>query len=355
MGILLLRSSVVAGGGSGDTVTINGSGFGSKTTVAPFFFQPFTTTTQADDYLAAGWDFIISNGQGSSSLNFVNMDADGPFSGMGYWRQDVPLNEEAIQVEWFPHIGKLISGGALGVYTSYYVRIQRIAGVGGDFCQLKGPRVGCSTDSDPVIQYNTAPRYASQYSVSTLVGAGAERNRTRPGAEYDSGGGLIQTTNETDPSQALTDGNWNHIEVYHRLNAVGSSDGIQVVRLNGFTFHHITDRNIRSSSDQRLRFIQPTPGLANDYGDPGNQWICDIGAVLIDTIDDAEQYYAAVWLGNASTRAACTKKLMLSASSWSDTQIVASAGISVPAEFTHAYVDTTTGDWNDNGLSFDLS
>lgn len=344
-------------GHAGTTITITGSSFGTKSTVAPHFHQPFIDTEEGDNYLAIGFDRTVTNGQGNhATANRCRMEADdGPFPGSGYFRQTVP--EFTSIGEWFTHFSKdLPSGGVEGCYINYWYRVTRVSGSDSSFNQYKGPRVGCSTSTDPGQQYSGSPKYASQWSVSTLSSAGSNRYKTNPGAEYDSGSGLQQDQDFSKPAVGFIDGQWHNMITYYRLNAVGSSNGIQRIWAEGNEYFHITNRNIRSNNNQRFRFAQPNPGLANDYGNVGNAWTVDWARMHIDVVADSEEYCAVALLGNASSWSSVTKTMPLRVTSWSDTEIVASTdGLTIPEEFTHAYVETTSGSRNSTGLSFSVS
>ncbi|APR76870.1 Hypothetical protein A7982_02217 [Minicystis rosea] len=132
---------------------------------------------------------------------------------------------------------------------------------------------------------------------------------------------------------------WTYIEVYYRLNTIGQADGVQQISMNNRLYTDGHDRQIKTQSFEHLEYLMPFPGVADDTG----SWTGEVSRVYADNTR------ARVFLGNASTLAACTGRFMLAPSAWSGSAITASGATNIPSGYRWVYVVNDDGDVNAAG------
>jgi len=122
----------------GTTMTVAGTGFGTKSTPAPLVKVFMDASSQGGNYVNAGFDFISSN-WATSPDNYV--DLSNGIGGGGNWYTHIP------GAGAFNHFGNYISAGHDEIYLSCWCKFTKV-GTGGTVVsggQIKGPRVGYST------------------------------------------------------------------------------------------------------------------------------------------------------------------------------------------------------------------
>lgn len=339
-------AALTQGGAGGDTITINGSGFGTKSTVAPLFYPDWTGLSQGDDWADAGWD--VMGGNRGSDVTYSQIRTDVSVYGMPTWRTYVTGGET------FTHFGKNFSGST-GVTCMYLRRGDYISGTGSGDGQIKSTRIGYSGFTgagEGGDQYGTRN---GQFSSSHFVGDGA--SAVSDGcfiAEHywdaDVAGGGEQTiyTNDEGVSSwpASANGSWHAFYDYVQM-------GTSQVASNAKHYLKVDDAwmiqrdNLPVYNSSGFTYCQPTPGYANAFDSTNWNWYHSF--VYIDN----SRAFAV--LGNASTWAACTLWLPIYLETWSDTQVTGNLfGLTIPSGFDWAFVMNSSGTMS-SGLSYTLS
>lgn len=318
---------------SNGTVRISGSNFGVKAVAAPYKFQPFTTTTNGQTYSQVGFDFVSGNNS-VAARNRVEM-SDG--IGGGSWLHTTPGGGH----ESFSHFGYLLPPGTNSVFASYWVRLKRITAGGTGNAQVKGIRAGMQRSSDPISgMYRSNPSY--DFSLHIKVDSIEDRTGPNSGATNAAG---VQSMYypEGRYDVPLLKGNWHHVEIFYRLNTLGRADGVQMVRIDGTQHVDLSNRQPRTNAGESLGYIQPSPGLANAFS--AAIWEARYSRIYVDTTR------ARVFLGNAATLAACTKRFLLAPTAWSDNSITLGSVVNVPTGFNWIYVSNHGGEINAAGYN----
>lgn len=325
---------------SGTTMTISGTGFGTKAGPSPFKFQPFTATTQGQNYAAAGFDFVGGDNYGDAN-NYVDM-ADGV--GGGSWLHITPPPGD----NSFSHFGHLLPG-VDQIYVSYWIKITRTAAIDpvGGGAQLKGTRVGTRTGtSDPVGQmYNINPKWA--WSIFTPIEDGSTAG---PTAQTVAGSGTTASEGSQDASAdgnpliSIINGEWHYHEIYYRINTAGASDGVQHVHFDGIQYHTLTDRAGRTLSSNHWDYVQYSPGLSDGFD--RSEWEARFSRIYTDTT------HARAFLGNNASLASVTGRFLLPPTAWSATSISVSNVSNVPSGYNWAYVCDSNNSCNSSGYAF---
>ncbi len=316
---------------SGSTVTVSGSGFGTKSTAAPFFFQPFTGFSGGETPTAAGFDSWINRGGEAVYM------ADGV--GGGSLRCDPVAASNA-----FPHIGKYLPASVSELLVAFYFKLY---GSPASSNQMKFCRAG-TPGGDPHLDYASTD---AKIFPSIWVYSGPQIGGNSVQAQWFQSGGAIQSyyTDESGGgssgiplgSQPSVDaGQWVFAEVRYRYNDVGSANGLLRIDLNGFRWHERPAIQPRTSAGQYMGFIQPIPSIDEALFDYA------ISRVYIDT---GSQSVAQVFLSDSSTASGVTKKFLLPASAWSDSSITVGNAASIPSGYDYLYVVNPSGQINSAG------
>lgn len=323
---------------TGSTLVVKGSNFGTKSTPAPTFFQPFSGLTAGATPAAAGFESWVNRGGEAVTL------ADGV--GGGSLRADPGKANNAM-----PHIGKYLPANTSEVKLSFYFKVYGSSA--NSSTQMKFARAGVHVPGDDGSEdyaSSNAKFYPSIYFDGNGVMGGnsiaaSYRSNTTPYNFYpdESGGGstgvpLRSQQSDTDFKQ------WVYAEVYYKLNDVGATNGIYKIALNGFVWHNRTAIQLRTQADQYLGFIQPIPAV--ELPNP-TDFDYAISRVYIDVGPQAQ---AQVFLSDSPTAAAVTKKFTLPATAWAATGITVTNAASVPAGYKYVYVTNVTGETNSNGF-----
>tara|TARA_R110000868_G_scaffold31345_2_gene115063 strand:+ start:570 stop:1625 length:1056 start_codon:yes stop_codon:yes gene_type:complete len=350
MGGFSLKPMYYRASASAGTVTIDGTGFGTKSTVAPFFYPDWTGLAQGDNWADAGWD--VMGGTRGNNVTYSQIRTDVTLYGSPVWRTRV----EPGVGETFTHFGKNLSA-ANGVTVMYLRRGDYISNTGGSSGdgQIKSTRIGYSGftgSGDGGDQYGTRD---GQFGSSHFIGNGAIG--TSDGSyisehywDADVGGGGEQTilTDEEGVTSwpPAGDGNWHWYYDYVEMGtSQGASNAKHYLRVDDVWM--VQRSNLPVYNSGGFTYVQPTPGYANAFADNGTTWNWFHAFVYIDT----SRAFAA--LGNASTFAACTRLIPLNLATWSDTRVTGDLnGLSVPSGFDWAYVMTESGSINSSGLSY---
>lgn len=321
-------------GESGSTVVITGSGFGTGSAQA-LWKQNFISTPNGGDWEDAGFEYRANNAPGLSSGNVIDMT-----TGIGNGGGSFRWSTETLGGEFFPHHGIYLPQ-LDQVYFSLWYRIGLLSGGNTGFFQTKAIRAGWRNGTtDPADMYSVTPRMATEIIFGT-VGDQGEPNQEW----WDSGGGSTENEAGSGPNPHSSDGNWHQLEIFWRWNDVGSANAIQQVRQDGHFYINKSNEQIRSSSSHTFEYIQPMPGVANDY--VGRSWDIRFGPMI------CRGTRFGVALGNASTRAACTRRYPLDINLRQDARLECPLdGADIPSGFDWAYVTLDDGTENSSGYTY---
>jgi hypothetical protein len=321
-----ITSAVLAG----STITISGGNFGTKTTPAPTFFQPFTGLANGATPTAAGFDSWVNRG-GEAVTN-----ADGV--GGGSLRCNPVTANNA-----FPHIGRYLPANVSELRVSFYFKVY-----GPSSNQMKFCRAG-TRGGDPVADYGSSDSkmYPSFWLYNGSLGGNSVQAlwRTSGGtiSSYyteDAGSGSSGVPLSSQPDVSVQ--SWVFADVVYRYNDVGSANGLCRIDINGFSWQNRPAMQVRTSASQYLQFIQPIPSIDESPYDYA------MSRVYIDT---GAQSVAMVFLSNSATYAGVTQRFILPASAWSATGITVSSASSVPTGYRYLYVVSPSGEFNASGYS----
>lgn len=345
--IALRRGAPSAGGSniSGDTLTLYGAGFGSKSTVAPTFFAPIAS--DADGTTAATIGLSLNNtdettspasgcvvtsartlGQSKSLVWRGNGQTAGQNTAVPIFAIHLPANAQSVLISgWFnvARIGSLIAGAAqlkmcrAGVYGAGDVN-----NANNHYGASPHESVSIFTGSDITWQAGTNYGGFNTYAdlEDTIVGSGSY--------------------NDPDPDITGVD-TWWHFQTYMRFTDIGSSNGEFSLRINNTQVASRTGLANRTVGTHYFQWASIFTGFQMI----GRDWDVYFTRPYIDVNTRAH-----VWLGNASTQSACTGRYLLNPTAWADTQISATGASSRPSGYDWAYVTTESGSTNSSGLTF---
>jgi hypothetical protein len=235
--------------------------------------------------------------------------------------------------ESFHEYAKLMESGYTEAFAAVWIKMSGVAPFTDR--QVKLMRMGPQDDhgSGQKLYYH-APKFgfSSHPGASSFVGGlqanfweadGTERasyHYLGDGASYDADYSV-----------------WTCVETYMRFNTIGLSNGVQQIETNGRLVCDKNDRYGRTANDQFLDYFMPFPGIANNEGTgPTTTLIsrpyCDVGPTC----------RARIWLGDAPTAAACTKKFIVPATAWAADGISGTAQ-NLPSWALYAYVTNKNG------------
>jgi hypothetical protein len=309
----------------GATITISGSGFGSKPNAGPFYWTDFESTTVGQSALQAGLDDLGTDGQG---LPVVATDR--ALSGNKSLRMNYLLNKDSM----FPRVGK---GGlsSTEVYVSVWMYWQHTAGSGGSPFIFKMVRGGANPP------YSGHPSF---YETIRPNNSGVVTWGDR--GSVDSNG--VPTYDDTF-NAGQNSGAWHHMEYYFKLSTPGSADGVYQTWVDGVLNGNITKTMSRAAGNSELINYVMSPfdgndsyGLTNSY----SEWIDNF---YIDTTR------ARVELGDAATLVSCKTRYVQPATKWADGSISATVSLSTFAAGTKVYVYVFDSSGSANSAGYPLT
>lgn len=299
-----MRGGAPAGGGGGSEITHTGSGFGTKSSLTPLFHQFFDNNDFAENDLASTLGFT----QGESSI--VLTKNDGLITGHGCTTYTTAGGSGSN----YPHLYYTVTGGQVATYVMYQFKIERVAGsTESGAWQLKGPRSANDTE------YVGTPR--TTISFYPLADCSA--------ISYTNMGLITATVNDGLDDNGISAtykdrwraNDWNTVEIATNFGSVGGSDGSIVPYLNGARIGPYVNGGfntdalpLRAASNDLIDYASIHPGMDTNSANQYRMRVCDY---YIDTTPQR------IVLGDASTWSACTKKIPLIPTAWSDTSVTA--------------------------------
>ena len=332
-------------------LTINGAQFGTKATLAPVYFQPFVGLANglAATHASVGLDWG-ADGYGYPQTS----DADG--IGGGCLTMPV-LGATNSDDDWFMHLGLDLGGSHQEIFVSQWQKFVYTSGTLSTTMQLKGIRAGRINPGNPTAEgsYGYTPSMGGSLWITpggnqTTAASNCYQwfretgNSTEIGnfeQDHDPETAPYRTPNNTlgaEPYPRVTTawGQWFQQEVHFKMNDYGSTNGIQRLYGNAKKLIELTHANPRISadSDNAFQWVGLWPGLDHTLG---ADFHARLSRIYVDTT------LARVFLGNASTYAACTGAFLCPPTAWGATQITASDCKDRPSGYDYAYVVRSDG------------
>lgn len=318
----------------GSTLTVGGSGFGTKPTPSPIKFLSWDGLTPGAP-AATVFDAIEFVNYTSPSTNFIVEGGQGP-GGSNNLRMNLNLTTTG---EWFPH-HEFDLGSVDSFYMSYWMKAVDVTGNPlPSGAQLKFFRAGTSAGT-PVDNYNSFFKFESSL-----------RQWGTPDTANIDFWSIVENlivfmTNDNGGEVAplFDDGLWHLMEIEVTNNTPGSTDGLLKIWVDNVMILDGDGMSCRNDISQHFNFMQHNPGWAGSL--TYNDWI---GREARHYIDSSK---CKTYLGNASTAAACTRKYLLPMSSHSSTGIVATDATNIPSGHDWVYVVDDTGTVNSSGYAY---
>ena len=307
--------------GQGETISILGSGFGTRPQPAPFYWSNYEDYAVGQSALQAGLDDLGTDGQG---LPYIRSDR--AISGSKSLRMDYLLNKDSM----FPRIGK---GGltSTSVYVSAWMYWTRTAGDGNGAFIFKLVRGGANPP------YSGVPRF-----YETIF---PEPNGIVTAADRGSVNSAGSTTWTQDLRGLQNRDGWHRIEYYYQLSTPGVSDGIFQSWVDGIrNVNLLNDRNRLSGNSSLINYVM-SPFDGNDSYGLSNSYRIWVDNFYIDTTR------ARVEIGNASTLVASNTRYIQPTTQWSDGSISVKLELNTFTEGqrVYLYVFDSTGNVNSQG------
>lgn len=275
-------------GAAGSGVTLSGSGFGTKATAAPRFFETFESHDVGTAHSAVGLD-SDQPGEGSATVQESRAHSG-----------TKSLRTQYTGASRFPAIGVELNGG-LDLYMAKWVYLEVVAGsLAADSDILKLARGGCG------VVYSGTPSF---YHTVNLRSPGEPSSGD---AGYNDGAdSTIVTSGFTGPD---IDG-WRFMEYKYRLSTPGVGDGLYQALIDGALNIDFTSAATRQSGEtDELAWVSTVfDGL--DYQASNAELDFYQDELLIDTT------FARVIATDNATYASSTVWAPQAPSAWSDTEI----------------------------------
>lgn len=291
------QPQVVVGAFAG--VTLTGTGFGTKPTAAPLYFDTFEGYSDGDSVTDVGLQ-ILNQTQSPAAL--TNARAH---TGTLSLRQIYPTNDG----ELFPGIGKSgITGSPLDIYVGHWVYWERTVGDGSGLTPVfKWARGGAGTI------YNGRPRFQSTVRPS-LAGTFGNPNGDTAYLQQTAFDEADNTMNEGPTRDA-----WHWVEYKYRMsNPAGTANGKFQWLCNGTLNGNLVNKVTRETGvTATVDWIMTAIDGMDNYG-LDNEYRQYIDEVLLDTS------LARVIATDNATYASSTKFAPQRVTAWSDTEITIS-------------------------------
>lgn len=332
----------------GSSVTISGSGFGTKATAAPFTWENFETGGANLDVLDGvhSWQWYNGNGFTPSvpaRPHFSTIDAH---SGSFCMRNMPPASHGYFNSEYKTGLNSTT------LYFSCWYKFVVTGDTGSSGQPIKFIRMSSTpSDGDPYYSVPGKSTFGWTYKTSSAgvknyfeqsngyAGGGSEGIPGNEESEVTLNPTHSPATNEPTEGQA-----WGRVEALVTLSTPGVSDGTIALYWNGhelFNSSTVCTRHANNPSIVWDSFILPS--MPQDQGTA--QWDTRVDDVYIDTTQ------ARVEIGDASTWAACTHKEVQPATSWSASSAIVTLnrGSFGTSDTAYVYVVDSTGAVNSSG------
>ena len=312
------------------SVTISGSGFGTKTTAAPSVWDDASGTNLSDKW--DGWWPSAASASSNMAYRSVMRGIQPPHSRTGRYLAGNHVGEAADAgynvMVWKRRTVTYPSS----TYASWYVRMDDAWVFGGD---NNFKNYAWSVGPEPYegnywyLEYNPRPTSRSSSCAWTL---------------YDSGGmGLSPAMTWGDSCTNPMGGQWVKVELFIRWSR--SSDGFVQVYENGRRVVNYSGRTDNASGSTRVEGIGGYARIRNS-----NNWRYYTDIYLDTTLSH-------VILGNASTLSASTKREVQVPTAWSNNSITANVNLGAFAngQTAYLYVFDSNGNANPTGYPVTIS
>jgi hypothetical protein len=284
----------------------SGTGFGAKSSLEPLFYQFFDNADITEGALASTLGFT----QGAASVTLT--ESDGIISGHGC----ATWTSTSGNADGFPHFYYTLASGQTRTFAMYQYKIERISGTDGSGnAQMKGPRAS----------------YGAEYSGTPRSTISFYHNHSCTALSYTNMGLITATVNDgSDDASSFPQtyksrfraSDFNLVEIDTYFGTVGNSDGFIRPYHNGSVIGPFTNGGfntdampLRATSNELIEYASIFPGL--DGITPNDVYRVRVADYYIDNTPQR------IVLGNASTWEACTNKIPLIPTAWSNTSVTA--------------------------------
>lgn len=307
----------------GASVTITGSGFGTKAAAAPLKWENFENGALGSNLSTLGWStYNVSGSSPAPSVSDLNAYGQGTKSAIKNIRQGI----EDFSGSYFTGFG-----GATEGYISLYFNWNTADGSspsGGGIFKW--------------IRFNTNQVYSGVPSFGQTY---------QPGWFYEyfnSGTSRNTVWNQYDAKYTPPRGNWSRMEMHWKLsNPGGTSNGMAETWVNFAKNMNQVNVVTRQSGDNSTIYSVLLPQMCSGAGENYRIFVDDV--YIDNTI-------ARVEIGDASTWGACTKRELQIPTAWSDRSISVKVnqGALGNLQTAYLYVVDANGNVNSNGYPLSL-
>ena len=306
----------------GSTVTIVGSGFGTRSSAKPVYFSDFDSYPLNDSALNTG----LSAPMGTIP-NEPYIDNTRAVSGAQSLRMDYPLNKNGE----FPEV-MLQNLSLTQVYVSAWIYWERTAGSGAG-----GPPIFKLVRAEANPPYHGYPGF---YETIFPNAAGQVIGTDRGSVASD------RTVTYGDTINAgQTSGVWHRIDYYYKLSTPGVADGVFESWVDGVLNANIQNTMSRLSGSTATinDIISPFDGISN-YG-ISNSYSLWVDNFYVDSTQ------ARVELGDAPTFAGCKTRYIQPSTAWDDGAVAITVNLNqfTSGEKVYLYIVSPDGNVNNNG------
>ncbi len=280
-------------------------GAGSKSPVAPVWFERFSTTTEGETASAVGYQ--------RAARHDVHVDmSDGILSCRGSLRFDTgPGADVGGGIgEVFPHVYNDLPAGSLQVVRSFWIKVVKtVSGSGSNGpMQLKSVRTGTVSPSDNTPHYSGLPAFKTSLYLNAEIGNFNSVYSTWDAID-DNDATHTQWSRGT-PSWKT--GGWNRLTMIFTHNSLGAANGRLQYWVNETQILNRTDCAPRSTTEQFLQYVQLFPGFDFKFGD---EWTVKFADDYVDNT------LARVELTDQADYATSSQWAMQGLTAWSDSSI----------------------------------
>jgi hypothetical protein len=275
---------------TGQPFTVSGSGFGTRSSVAPIIFSTFEEGTNGTP-ITGTYDVISGN------LRPPLYSTD------QYWEGTKSAYLDFIGSQYNCTLEKKNLGALSQFYISYRLRVTRYNGVSSRNIKLARISGGGDGYPEPLVGYTEFTEEGGSHIFYSFMA-----------------GNTLPNTGTLWSSWAPTRDTWQRLEYFVRLNTGTNPDGHLEIRADrGLQEYYPNAVLSNQSNTTKFNWLTLPYYVAHDAGGDYGMWLDDVW------FDSTPQ---RVEIGNASTWAACTESVIQPLVSWSNTSVTFTGRIS---------------------------
>lgn len=315
----------------GQSVTISGSGFGTKSPAAPLVWNNHESCTSGVDIVVGcGYDDEDSDG----SKAYIQTDRS-----YGQGTKSARMNYATGRDSMFPRIGNNIPGGALEVYATYQTYYTRYAGPGDSTFIFKWSRGGANPP------YSGSPRFYE------TIRPGVDLNLRSFDAGFNTSTGTTWAQNDADYSLGQSGNKWNRVEYHYKLsNPAGTANGAFEQWVNSTKNINLVDRVTRLSSEsgKTIDYIMTPFDGSDSYGTENGYYFWMDDTYIDITLSRVEICSGSTW----TTRGKCDIQLPTTWDANGQKIVITINQGAIPiSSHRYLYVSDSSGNTNSNGYA----